>query len=48
MAGRVIGAGLCGDSDTGADTRICGVGLGWDSTWENDKLTGPSRTQVDV
>ena len=29
------------ESDTGCDSRTCGIGLGWDSVWDNDKLTGP-------
>ena len=26
--------------DTGSDTRTSGDGLGWDPTWDNEKLTG--------
>ena len=27
-------------SDTGSDAWTSGIGLGWDSTWDKDTLTG--------
>ena len=41
VPGRVVGAGLCGILTPVLIPGIGCIGLDWDSTWENDKWTGP-------